>query len=392
MKFLNHPFTGIHGNYPRVKHTNRIPKAKAKVRAFSSAIDRETDMTKLVNEGKLLWASFGGEKSYAKSFWIGRDDAPRCHLESFAQACARFHYPNYVGAEYWLQIREAVGESEGLEFHFDKDEEEFKRNDRWKHPVFSTVTYLQYNQSESDKGMEKGKGNVKTIKRGDTNSRIWGAPLVVFDTTSAETPEGMIPLPRLERVDGELRPRQVPRDGWVVLPIPGSHVVFEGNLLHGVPSELNRLLYGDADTGRKNGLPPMRMALAVNVWTGRPLNLHRLPQEHVDASIGTASMQSTPGSFFSRAAQSELISTGARHLASTSGNDNNCDNNDDDAGTCNDPKGITSDCGTYHLLSEHVEGHTSHLPLRTIQEQLRVCAATGGSSPGNGIHVRYFHV
>ena len=56
----------------------------------------------LLREVRWLWGHAGGERQSAKSFWIGKDDTPRCCLEAFAQKCAAFHYPDYLGAEYWV--------------------------------------------------------------------------------------------------------------------------------------------------------------------------------------------------------------------------------------------------------------------------------------------------
>jgi hypothetical protein len=56
----------------------------------------------LLREVQWLWDHAGGARLTAKSFWVGRQDTPRCCLEAFAQECAAFHCPEYRGAEYWV--------------------------------------------------------------------------------------------------------------------------------------------------------------------------------------------------------------------------------------------------------------------------------------------------
>jgi hypothetical protein len=201
----------------------------------------------------ILWNQFGGRREYAKSFWIGVNDEPSCILEKFAQDCGKFHCgDDYVGAEYWVQHREGpVNSSEqdhGLEFHFDKDEIAMKSKDIWRHPYFSTVTYLKPDSGDSN-----------------NSSTEWGAPIVIFLTKSIELPHLLKPIERLSQSIN-------PSLGWVCFPQPGVHVRFQGNLLHGVPSDLNPLLFREGSYHRT--------AIAVNLWKkSPPQGLSRISKE-----------------------------------------------------------------------------------------------------------------
>lgn len=197
----------------------------------------------LFRESMWLWENAGGGRLQAKSFWIGREDTPRSALESFAQACASYHNPDYIGAEYWVQVREGKeGDEGGLSFHFDKDERMLNELDSWCHPHTSTVTYLN---------------------SGDPDS-LWGAPLVIFNTTSTDAPPSSRPQPSAS---------------WVLCPKPGNHVSFPGNLLHGVPSELNNHLYGQLALS-SNSKSFMRVSLPVNIWVHHaPISVQRMPKK-----------------------------------------------------------------------------------------------------------------
>ena len=115
----------------------------------------------LVRDAKLLWETYGGDQSTAKSFWLDADAEPSCQLEALALEIADFHLQgaDYAGVEIWTQFR--TKNSGGLGFHFDKDEQAALKDNAWKHPVVGTATYLTSG----------------------------GAPLVVFATASPEGDE-----------------------------------------------------------------------------------------------------------------------------------------------------------------------------------------------------------
>jgi hypothetical protein len=81
-------------------------------------------LPKLTDIAYQLWTISGGDRSTARSYWIGREDHPIHLLEVFAQVCAHFHCgDNFLGVEYWTQFRVAEyaqedGDNAGLGFHF----------------------------------------------------------------------------------------------------------------------------------------------------------------------------------------------------------------------------------------------------------------------------------
>lgn len=61
-------------------------------------------LIELLRDVHWLWDHAGGDRLTAKSFWIGRDDTPRCSIEAFALECAFFHCPDFLGAEFWVSF------------------------------------------------------------------------------------------------------------------------------------------------------------------------------------------------------------------------------------------------------------------------------------------------
>jgi hypothetical protein len=137
---------------------------------------------------------------------------------------------------------------------------------------------------------------------------LWGAPLVVFNTASEEDQqeeEEADQEQQLLQYQSLLRPRKVARrcraasplqeelelQSWTVLPVPGQHVAFRGNLLHGVPSELSPFLVltdSDSDSDRdRDDSQYRRMSLPVNVWSSskKPSGAQVLPQAFIDSLL-----------------------------------------------------------------------------------------------------------
>ena len=107
--------------------------------------------------------------------------------------------PSIVGAEVWAQHRD------GMPLHYDRDEVMFARSGgaEQRHPIASTVTYL----------------------------RGAGAPTLILNhTPSTQTTSGP--------AGGTGARTALPSDGWLVWPRVGRHVVFRGDLLHGVVASL----------------------------------------------------------------------------------------------------------------------------------------------------------
>lgn len=109
--------------------------------------------------------------------------------------------PPVVGAEWWIQDREAT---EGISYHYDKDEAYASNHMTMRFPEVATVTYLSGS----------------------------GGPTFVLNQT---TPDGNAEVPEL------------PENGWLSFPQPNKHLLFRGNLQHGVPAQLATGLRGTRD-------------------------------------------------------------------------------------------------------------------------------------------------
>jgi hypothetical protein len=316
--------------------------AEYEVNAWRDAMQKEGG--ELHQEAKLLWDFFGGSRSKAKSFWISKDAVPRCNIESFALSVAAAHLPDgYTGAEFWVQYREGDTTRNdidgGLDFHFDKDEEALTKKDIWKHPAVSTVTYLSPANGDSDMHL-----NV-------------GAPLVVFGTTSED-----------DFLQTRLRPRQQqlyvngPRFSWVVPPVPGLHVAFNGSLLHGVPCELNPLLAEDAgESAAAASHLYQRLSLPVNIWVEphTPSGVQTLSDDFIKMlhKAGKSQKCSIKLGELNPSAFLDIVSN--QVLDMEEGLVKN---------SCAGAEGGEEE--EWYQLSEHVSGDTAELPLQAIRETI----------------------
>jgi len=219
------------------------------VECFENAVNNTESLCKDV---KLLWDQYGGSRDNAKSFWVPYSSEPRCLLEATALQIGKFHLQDFEfsGVEFWAQYRSS---NDGLGFHFDKDEHAAREENLWKHPTVATATYLSNE----------------------------GAPLVVFETHSAEDIEENDTESHLEDTLiclGENDPSNPPQ-AWVIFPRQGRHVVFSGGLLHGVASELT---IADPATKRDNAQNEGRLSFLVNVWLDhKPKEIEQLPDEKI---------------------------------------------------------------------------------------------------------------
>mmetsp|Transcript_120508 Transcript_120508/g.336230 ORF Transcript_120508/g.336230 Transcript_120508/m.336230 type:complete len:407 (+) Transcript_120508:2-1222(+) len=347
-------------------------------------------------EARLLWRLAGGARDdpSARTFWIAADEDPRCCLEQLALAIARFHFSNasawrrVLGLEFWVQLRtpEDPPPKQGLEFHYDKDEAAVEMWDIWSHPELATVTYL-------------------------TSS---GAPLVVFSTRSVETgassdeDNGAAAGPtmpcRANRSTGSATPS--PAAALVCFPRAARHIAFEGNLLHGIPSELlhledgggasrprGRAGHGPSRGGRAAaqavkrrrlsssseyaGMGPAgpladrprdRLSLLVNVWTSHwPTDVRRMTGSLVAKLRACSPCSSKPPKRPLALRRSMRTPQMPRALTVVIG------------------KGSTLKDelrrNTMHKLSEHLAGDTGLLPVPALLRARRAAVASG---PRNG--------
>ncbi|EKX39230.1 hypothetical protein GUITHDRAFT_143638 [Guillardia theta CCMP2712] len=132
-------------------------------------------------------------------------------------------HPRVTGGEWWVQKRSL---KEDIGFHHDKDEAMASLKSTMKFPEVSTVTYL----------------------RGE------GAPTVIFNQT---TPDGNAQVPIS------------PREGFLSYPRENRHLIFRGNLQHGVPAELAPENGESAVQLRGRG--GERITFLVNWWGTKPL-------------------------------------------------------------------------------------------------------------------------
>ncbi len=195
------------------------------------------DEVKSFNELGDIYSS--GEMKFGKkpTTWLEfADEPPRNYIEAavlsfFDYAMPEvmygddYHVPHYgvvkkykksdiKGAEWWIQARSST---QGIGFHYDKDEAYASLHMRMSFPILSTVTYLT-----------------------DT-----GAPTLILNQTS---------------LDGSVEEPEVPEVGHLSYPRKNRHIVFRGDLNHGVASSLSLSPPGGD-----------RLTLLVNWWTEKPM-------------------------------------------------------------------------------------------------------------------------
>lgn len=122
-----------------------------------------------------------------------------------------------AGAEWWIQEQAS---HDDIGFHYDKDEAFATEQMTMKFPEVSTVTYLQAH----------------------------GAPTLVLNQT---TPDGNLEIP------------ETPTEGWLCYPQRNKHLLFRGNLQHGVSGRLSR--------APRSGTLGSRRTLLINWWREAPL-------------------------------------------------------------------------------------------------------------------------
>jgi hypothetical protein len=351
----------------RIRRKKLFQKTHRPIEIYQSIFDNPSSMTLLTQQCQAFWRVYGGQRDVAKSFWISSVDTAQCYLEYFAQQCALYHCgEDYLGAEYWVQSRNGKStdsnESDGLAFHFDKDEIAFSSSGVWRHPSISTVTYLEPGQQTSDETMR--------------TPAQWGAPIIIFETKSIELPPLLKPIPPSGLT---------PSHAWISFPRPGVHLRFDGNLLHGVASELNSLLY--SGEGKYQ-----RLSLAVNLWVkGKPppMGLNRIdPNLLCDSPPVT--LRSFPRCFTRHRLQRmklRRVVIQQREKTSPEGEEAGEEYLVRDLGGLS-PDSVSRE-GVYRL-KEHLEGDTGVIPLACLQREAQQIAVDARyRSRSNGIRIRY---
>ena len=245
-----------------------------------------------------------------------------------------------------VQIRAGVeGEDAGLEFHFDKDEHLMKKHDVWCHPHTSTVTYFDSHDDQ----------DIISYENENYSSYYWGAPLVVFNTTSYENcPDAC---------------RLQPSRAWVLFPRPGNHVKFNGKFLHGVPGELNPHLVDMKLLKQKNC---ERISVPVNVWSHhKPEGVERLSQLDLDFMTQHSNLLTPPFSFEISMRDSYFNAESLLHENLLAVIEPSLNHDDNLESLTRDLLPPDFDVKSVYFLQEHVDGSTAHLPLQNVVSELR---------------------
>ena len=174
-----------------------------------------------LNLRKVVGESQGGLTFDKKStWWLPLGSEPESAIEAAVHELYRLDFGGartpVVGAEWWVQDHDVAKGS--IRFHYDKDEAYASGWMTMRFPEVSTVTYL-------------------------TDS---GGPTLVLNQT---TPDGNEEVPVL------------PARGALVHPRRNKHLVFRGNLQHGV----------DAELAQPSELGARRTTLLINWWRQAPL-------------------------------------------------------------------------------------------------------------------------
>ena len=164
------------------------------------------------------------------NYWVPKDYlfAPRTCFEQVVAALSPVVAPasgDWQGAEVWCQVYE---HGRGLGFHFDKDEEIMKEEQRTETPLFSSVLFLTGDQHFPRQN-----------------------PLVLTN----QTPED-------QDID--------PTHSVLIFPRKNMYCVFSGDLAHGVL---------DSEMQPNEAI---RMTLLINWWHTKPRGIHQITTEQIE--------------------------------------------------------------------------------------------------------------
>lgn len=219
-----------------------------------------------MESSKFVRVDGGGGDSRGSSGGGGGGECSGTLLEALALEIYHYHADrlglvlddngSHVVVEYWGQHLDG-GEGEGIPLHFDKNEDLYRKTSQVANPYLSTVTYLTGGDASDGRSL----------------------PTIVFDPSMSTRPSDY--NPRNQDRSATYSHTQADGDGGglvssdgdgavlalVSYPKAGKHLSFDGELLHGVPSELRM----SAATGGRSG-EPERITFLVNIW------LHRHPK------------------------------------------------------------------------------------------------------------------
>jgi hypothetical protein len=192
------------------------------------------------------WSGEEDSMMYGKkpTFWLDLQDdpEPRSYIEKALLHLRKEVVPRMfahrkeqtiIGGEWWVQVRDG---SETIGFHYDKDEAMASLQGIMKMPLVSTVTYLT-----------------------DV-----GAPTLILNQTT---------------IDGNMEVPEVPEEGYLSYPKKNRHIMFSGDLQHGV--------MGSAAPESSGSIQQGRVTLLINWWDVAPLEPNtRVLTDETAASIG----------------------------------------------------------------------------------------------------------
>lgn len=162
------------------------------------------------------------------TFWINSNHSPRNILEKYALEIFQYHTQNtsynhdISGAEYWVQIKNVADNSNGIDLHYDKDEEIAKIFEIGIFPQISTVSYLTSNCNN---------------------------PTIIFKKTN----DNSIDESNIENC-------------WLSFPRKNKHISFDGRYLHGAPSALSQYIRNDNSCVGMDNNSSIRITFLVNIW------------------------------------------------------------------------------------------------------------------------------
>jgi len=247
-------------------------------------------------------------KHSVDTHWIPHDAtnvADMCMLEKLAYLIFERHVNEYDlnemligsngGAEWWVQVKEidlssekdGSAPSQAIDLHYDKDEELAETFEIGSFPTLSTVTYFTSN-------------NLRDINGSDRTATA--PPTVIFPHTYEMDDDGPIGGVTFDADSGEMKMNMSTSPQMIISHSKvGKHIVFDGKLLHGAPS--NPILrqksehshFEDHVSDVHKGI---RVTFLVNIWlTRRPSKVILLPESirdkvkdcHIDGSANCLS-------------------------------------------------------------------------------------------------------
>eukprot|EP00911_Craspedida_sp_UC1_P001364 UC1_evm1s1029 len=299
------------------EHQQQLPQQQQSldlnynVRAWDSVLSATAPslVTKLAGDCDKV---FDGETT----FWLGADTAPRCGLEALAKGIFQRYAgkalvsgaadPTRSGCEWWSQVRESREDNalkeNAVGFHWDKDEDLLDETGVNVHPQLSTVTYLctggaptivldklcptyaddaanmHANASDST---HNGNERVFPLKEEERSIGEEGREDKVVEEEEKEEEEEeeeeeehlMFGDDSLESESHKRACQKPISNVWACYPAMGRHMVFDGRLLHGASSQLQR---HEAHGG-------VRRTFLVNIWLNyRPQGPEPFPDEYIN--------------------------------------------------------------------------------------------------------------